>query len=97
MMDLSEDVFPELMDGIRDDCIAFERHLDALEHSRPRIYETYDYGDLRTFITQEVPAAVNHDIEALVDDISDGVSPEERPERAHRLAANQYWMETYSP
>lgn len=95
--DLSDEYFPDLMEGIRDDRIAFERHLDTLEHSRQRIYETYDYGDLRTFITQEVPEAVDHDIEALVDDISAGKNPDDRPERTHRLAANKYWLETYPP
>ena len=97
VMDLSDEFFPELMDGIRDDRIAFERHLDALEHSRPRIYDTYDYDELRDFIKLEVPETVDHDLEALVDDITAGVAPEERPERAHRLAANQFWLETYSP
>jgi len=97
VMDLSDEFFPELMDGIRDDRIAFERHLDALEHSRPRIYETYNYSELRTFITEEVPEAVDHDLESLVNDISVGVPPEDRPERTRRLAANRYWLETYSP
>lgn len=97
VMDLSDELFPDLLDGIRDDRIAFERHLDALEHSRPRIYDTYDYGELRTFITQEVPAVVDHDLEALVDDITNGVTPDDRPERSHRLAANQYWLDTYPP
>lgn len=97
VMDLSEEFFPDLLDGVRDDRIAFERHLDALEHSRPRIYDTYDYGELRTFITQEVPASVDHDLEALVDDITAGVTPDDQPERSHRLAANQYWLDTYPP
>lgn len=97
VMELSDEFFPDLLDGIRDDRIAFERHLDALEHSRPRIYDTYDYGELRTFITQEVPATVDHDLETLVDDIEDGVTPDNRPERSHRLAANQYWLDTYPP
>lgn len=96
-MDLSDEYFPNLLNGIRDDRIAFERHLDALEHSQPRIYDTYDYGELRTFITQEVPASVDHDLEALVDDITAGVTPDDRPERSHRLAANQYWLDTYPP
>jgi hypothetical protein len=97
VMNLSDEFFADLIDGIRDDRIAFERHLDALEHSRPRIYETYDYGELRTFITQEVPAAVDHDLEALVDDLTAGVTPDDRPERAHRLATNQYWLDPYPP
>lgn len=97
VMNLSNEFFPQLMEGIRDDQIAFERHLNALEHSQPRIYDTYDYRDLRTFITQEVPEAVEHDLEGLVDDISAGVTPGDRPERAHRLAANQYWLDTYPP
>lgn len=97
VMDLSDEFFPGLMDGVRDDCIAFERHLDALEHSRPRIYDTYDYDELRDFIKLEIPEAVDHDLEALVDDITAGVTPDDRPERAHRLAANQHWLDTYSP
>jgi len=97
VMELSDEFFPELLDGIRDDRIAFERHLDALEYSRPRIYETYDYAELRDYIKLEVPNAINHDLEALVDDIRDGVTPNDRPDRAHRLAANQYWLETYPP
>lgn len=97
VMDLGGEFFPDLMEGIRDDRIAFERHLDALEHSRPRIYDTYDYDELRDFINLEVPDVVDHDLEALVEDITAGVNPDDRPERAHRLAANQYWLETYPP
>jgi hypothetical protein len=25
------------------------------------------------------------------------VTPDDRPERSHRLAANQYWLDTYPP
>ncbi|MDZ7688588.1 MAG: hypothetical protein U5J64_07695 [Halobacteriales archaeon] len=95
--DLGDEFFPDLMDSIHDDRIAFERHLDALEHSRPRIYDTYDYDELRTFVTQEVPNEVNHDLEALVEDISAGVNPNDSSNRTHRLATNEYWLETYPP
>lgn len=97
VLELCEMYFPDLLSGVRDDQIAFERHLDALKHNRPRNYEIYDYDEFRDFITLEVPEAVDQDLEALVDDISAGVSPENRPERAHRLAANRYWLEAYPP
>lgn len=95
VIELCEEMFPDLMNGIRDDRIAFERHLNALEHSRPRIYETYDYDELRNFVIREVPDVVEHDLEALVDDITAGVDPDERPERSLRLATNRYWLESY--
>ena len=97
IMDLGSEFFPDLMEGIRDDRISFERHLDALEHSRPRIYDTYDYDELRDFVIREVPDTVNHDLDVLVEDITAGVEPDDRPERAHRLATNQYWLESYPP
>ena len=95
--ELADELFPDLNDGVRDDRIAFERHLHALEHARPRIYDTYDYGELRSFIIREVPKAVTHDLDSLIEDIRSSVEPDECPERAHRLATNQYWLESYPP
>ena len=93
VLGMAEEYFPELVDDNRDDQIAYDRHLRALEHTRPRNYDSYDYDYLRDFIPEEVPSAVTHDLDALIDDIHAGVDPEESQERSLRLAVNQFWLE----
>jgi hypothetical protein len=94
---LAEELFPQLLEAVHDDRTSFERHLDALDSNRPRDYQTYAYDELLDFFKIDVPETVDNDMDGLVDDIIAGVSPADRPERSHRLAANQYWLERYPP
>lgn len=95
VLGMAEQYFPDLLHEIRDDRIAYDRHLRALDHSRPRNYDSYNYDYLRDFIPEEVPSAVNHDLDALIDDIHASVDPDESQDRGVRLAVNQYWLETH--
>jgi hypothetical protein len=95
--ELAEREFPDLADCIRDDAIAYDRHLDALEAEKPPDYDTYDDDDLVRFLLEEVPEAIDHDLDALITDIEDGIDPADRPERRHRLEANREWLPSYPP
>lgn len=95
--ELAEREFPELAARVKDDAIAYDRHLDALESSKPQDYDTYNDDGLVKFLLDEVPEVVNHDLDSLVADITNGVDPAERPNRQHRLEANREWLPSYPP
>jgi len=95
--ELIEDLFPELGDSVREYRTAFEFHLDALEGERPSDYNAYDYDELRRFVLHEVPDRITHDLDDLITDIQDGMRPEDSSTRAHRLATNEYWLDSFPP
>lgn len=95
--ELIEELFPELGDSVRGYRTAFESHLDALEGERPSDYNAYDYDELRRFVLYEVPGTITHDLDDLIADIQDGTQPGGSSLRAHRLAANKYWLDSFPP
>lgn len=93
--ELIDELFPELADSVSDYRTAFESHLDALHEARPPDYNAYDYDELRRFVLYEVPRRITHDLDELIADIKEGTQPEDSSKRAHRLAANEYWLEEF--
>ena len=92
--ELIEELFPALDGTMSDYRTAFESHLADLQAVRPSDYDAYDYDELRQFVLHEVPGRVTHDLDALIEDIQRGTLPEDSSERAHRLATNQYWLDS---
>lgn len=95
--EILEDRCPEIVDYVSDARSKFRQHMDAREDARPLDFEAYDYDELREFVLYEVPEVVSHDLKELADDVQNGVAPDASPERTHRLAANDYWLDTYTP
>lgn len=95
--ELIEELFPALDGAMSEYRTAFESHLADLQAVRPSDYDAYDYDDLRRFVLHEVPGRVTHDLDALIEDIQKGTPPEGSSDRAHRLATNQYWLDSYPP
>jgi len=95
--ELIEELFPALNGAMSEYRTAFESHLADLQAVCPSDYDAYDYDELRRFVLHEVPGRVTHDLDALIEDIQKGTPPENSPGRAHRLATNQYWLDSYPP
>lgn len=95
--ELTEKLLPNLCDSVRDYRVEFDSYLEDVERVRPSDYAAYDYDELRQFVLHEVPNRVTHDLDGLVEDIQKGTPPEDSSGRAHRLATNQYWLDSYPP
>ena len=95
--ELIEELFPALDGAMSEYRTAFESHLADLQAVRPSDYDAYDYDELRQFVLYEVPGRVTHDLDALIEDIERGTPPADSSDRAHRLATNQYWLDSYPP
>ena len=95
--ELIEELFPVLNGAMGEYRTAFESHLSDLQTVCSSDYDAYDYDELRQFVLHEVPGHVSHDLDALIEDIQKGTPPEDSPGRAHRLATNQYWLDSYPP
>jgi hypothetical protein len=95
--ELTEELFPVLDGAMSEYRTAFESHLADLQAVRPSDYDAYDYDELRRFVLHEVPSRVTHDLDALIEDIERGTPPADSSDRAHRLATNQYWLDSYPP
>jgi hypothetical protein len=95
--ELIEELFPAVDGAMSEYRTAFESHLADLQAARPSDYDAYDYDELRRFVLHEVPGRVTHDLDALIEDIQRGTQPADSPDRAHRLATNQYWLDSYPP
>lgn len=92
--ELIDELFPEIAESVSDYRTAFESHLDALEEARPSDYNAYDYDELRRFVLYEVPERITHDLDELISDIQEGTRPDDSSARAHRLATNEYWLDS---
>lgn len=89
--------FPDLLDAIEADVTAFEQHLAAFENDKSANYDVYDDDSLFRFVVDEVPEAVGGDLDALLDDIGEGVEPSASAERQYRLEANRRLLPSYPP
>jgi hypothetical protein len=95
--ELIEELFPELDGSMSEYRAMFESHLTDLRATRPSDYDAYDYDELRRFVLHEVPDRITHDLDDLIEDIQNGTPPEDSSRRVHRLATNQYWLDSFPP
>lgn len=92
---LARDNFPHLLHTISSEVTAFQTHLEAFDDERSPDYEVYDDDSLVEFVIEELPEALDSDLDALLGDIRDGVDPTAVPARRYRLEANRRLLLSY--